>query len=553
MKNGIWQFGLAGIALVALSTGSAFAYLPEGKTFGERAGSAASLTLADVASDPTAQALKALLDQVPAKESFLEKRDRAAMSEFYAERNYEPVWVADGRLTPAAKAVMAAIGAADAEGLDPAAYRLPLATIGDKVPAGPSLSASVEVILSEALLHYARDAYSGRLDPASLGKLVTIKPMLPDSVAVLGSVSSSADPTAAVAALNPPQEGYKRLKLALAEARKANPGPRHEPVPEGKLLKVGVSDPRVPLLRTRLGVAAPASDPNVYDETLSDAVKTFQAGKGLKADGAVGAGTLAFLNAEGKDKTSEIIANMERWRWLPRDMGEFHVEVNIPEFEVRVFDNGKVIHQTRVVTGKVTNQTPIFSNEMQSIVVNPSWNVPASITMKEMLPNVRRDPSYLSRKGYQVLANVGGKYRPVDPSMIDWSSASARNIQIRQPPGDDNALGSIKFLFPNEHSVYLHDTPSKSLFAKDVRAFSHGCVRVQNPLEFADVILAYQGGWTPQRLRKMVGGRESWVNLPKRIPIHLVYFTAVVDDAGTLHTLPDIYGYNARVERALGL
>ena len=294
-------------------------------------------------------------------------------------------------------------------------------------------------------------------------------------------------------------------------------------------------------------------DTELYDETLADAARAYQSSQGLKADGAVGKATLAFLNAEGKDKTAEIIANMERWRWLPHDLGAFHVEVNIPEFEVRIVDNGKVVHETRVVTGKVTNQTPIFSDEMESIVVNPSWNVPASITMKEMLPNVRRDPGYLSRKGYQVLANVGGKYRAVDPSMVDWSNANARKIRIRQPPGDDNALGAIKFLFPNDHSVYLHDTPSKSLFQKDVRAFSHGCVRVQDPLEFADVLLSYEGGWTPQRLRKMVGGKESWVKLPKRIPIYLSYFTAVVDDSGELKTLPDMYGYNARVERALGL
>jgi murein L,D-transpeptidase YcbB/YkuD len=282
-------------------------------------------------------------------------------------------------------------------------------------------------------------------------------------------------------------------------------------------------------------------------------VKKFQAAAGLKADGAAGSATVEVLNGAGKDKTAEIIANMERWRWMPRDLGDFHVEVNVPEFLVRIVDHGKVVREARVVTGKVTNQTPIFSDEMESIVVNPSWNVPASITMKEMLPRVRRDPSYLSRNGYQVLANVNGKYRAVDPTMVDWGSVNAGRIQIRQPPGDDNALGVIKFLFPNEHSVYLHDTPSKSLFKQDVRAFSHGCVRVQDPLDFADVLLAYEGGWTPQRLRRMIGGRESWVNLPKHIPIHIAYFTAFVDDGGTLVTKPDIYGYNGRVERALGL
>ena len=544
---------MAGAAFLALSAGVANAYLPEGRTFRERAGSVASLTIADVASDPAAIALKDALALAPPKETFLQKRDRAAMAEFYSERDYQPVWIKDGRLTPAATAVMARIARASEDGLDPAAYVLPIKTLGSSAPLGPELAAATEMTLDRALLTYARQAYAGRLDPSSVGKLITVKPLLPDPVEVLATVSTASDPGAAVESYNPPHEGYRRLKAALAEARQGPAAAAPAPIAEGKLLKLGVSDPRVPALRARLGLAPVADKPELYDNALAEAVARFQAASGLKADGAAGGTTIAFLNGVGKDKTAEIIANMERWRWLPRDLGTFHVEVNVPEFEVRVFDGGKLVHQTRVVTGKVTNQTPIFSDEMESIVVNPSWNVPASITTKEMLPKLRSDPSYLSRNGYQVLANVGGKMQPVSPGSVDWSTVSARNIQIRQRPGDDNALGAIKFLFPNEHSVYLHDTPSKSLFQRDSRAFSHGCVRVQNPLDFADVLLAYEGGWTSQRLRKMVGGRESWVNLPKKIPIHIIYFTAFVDDAGKLETRPDIYGYNARVERALGL
>lgn len=553
MIGRVLRTALAGTALLALSAGAAFAFLPEGQTFRERAGSAASLTMADVASDPAAIALKTVLAIAPAKESFLDKRDRAAMEEFYSARDYQPVWIKDGRYTPAAKAVMAAIGAAADEGLDPAAYRLPAATLGSTAPLGPDLTAAAELTLDKALLLYARQAYAGRLDPSSIGKLITIKPLLPDPVEILASVSAAPDAAAAVIAYNPPHPGYQRLKAALAEARKLPATEAPAPIAEGKLMKLGVSDPRVPQLRARLGLPAATETPELYDNALAEAVARFQAESGLKADGAAGGNTIAFLNRAGKDDTAEILANMERWRWLPRDLGAFHVEVNVPEFQVRIIDDGKIVHETRVVTGKVTNQTPIFSDEMESIVVNPSWNVPASITTKEMLPKVRNDPSYLSRNGYQVLAKVNGKVVPVSPGSVDWSTASARNIQIRQRPGDDNALGSIKFLFPNEHSVYLHDTPSKSLFQRDQRAFSHGCVRVQNPLEFADVLLAYQGGWTKERLRKMVGGRESWVNLPKHIPIHITYFTAFVDDSGTLQTRPDIYGYNARVERALGL
>jgi len=544
---------LASVALIGLSIGAAHAYLPEGKTFRERAGSAASLAMADAASDPAAQALKILLAAQPKTGSFLEKRDRAALAEFYAERDYMPVWMVDGAYTPRARAVMQRIAAADEDGLDPAAYRLPPAAIGATTPAGAEIAASVDFVLSQAVLHYARQAYAGRLDPASISKLITVKPRLPDPIEVLTTVSSASDGAAAIASFNPQHEGYQRLKKALAVARATETGPRLARVPDGKSMKLGLTDPRVPLLRARLELPAPSEAPEVYDEALAEAVKSFQSSKGLKVDGIAGNATVAYVNGTGKSHTAEIIANMERWRWLPHDLGPFYVMANVPEYLVRVVENGEVIHTTRSVVGKVTNQTPIFSDQMESIVVNPSWNVPASITMKEMLPAVRRDPSYMSRKGYQVLANVDGKYRPIDPQMVDWSNVNPRQIMIRQPPGDDNALGSVKFLFPNEHAVYLHDTPSKSFFKRDTRALSHGCVRVQDPLEFADVLLAHQGGWTKQRLRKMVGGKEKWINLPNRIPIHLTYFTAFVDDSGSLETRPDVYGFNARVEKALGL
>jgi murein L,D-transpeptidase YcbB/YkuD len=544
---------LASVALIGLSVGAAHAYLPEGKTFRERAGSAASLAMADVASDPAAQALKTILSAPVKAESFVDKRDRAAMVEFYAERDYQPVWMVDGVYTPQARKVMQRIAAAAEDGLDPSAYRLPPAQVGAETPAGAEIAASVDLVLSKAVLTFARQAYAGRLDPSSISKLITMKPLLPDPIEVLTAVSSATDGAVAIAGFNPPHEGYLRLKKALAESRATDTGPALARLPEGKSMKVGLSDPRVPLLRARLDVPAPSEAPEVYDEALAEAVKTFQSGKGLQADGIAGNATVAYINGTGKTNTAEILANMERWRWMPRDLGDFYVLANVPEFSVRVVEDGKVIHTARTVVGKITNQTPIFSDQMESIVVNPSWNVPASITMKEMLPAVRRDPNYMARKGYQVLANVDGKFRPVDPQMVDWSNVNPRQIMIRQPPGDDNALGSVKFLFPNEHAVYLHDTPSKSFFKRDARALSHGCVRVQDPLEFADILLAHQGGWTPARLRKMIGGKEKWINLPNRIPIHLTYFTAFVDDNGTLETRPDIYGYNGRVEKALGL
>jgi L,D-transpeptidase YcbB len=216
-------------------------------------------------------------------------------------------------------------------------------------------------------------------------------------------------------------------------------------------------------------------------------------------------------------------------------------------------ENGSVVHETRVIVGKPTNRTPTFSSAISYLIVNPYWNVPTSIVSKEMLPEIRADPyDYFARQGFQVFARVGGRFRQVDPSYVDWYSVNPRSVQIRQVPGDDNALGRIKFMFPNQHSVYLHDTPSKRLFQRDVRALSHGCVRVENPLDFADALLARAApDWNSKRLEKLYGGPERRVNLDTPVPVHLVYFTTSVDTDGTLHHFDDIYGYDAAMAAKL--
>ena len=274
----------------------------------------------------------------------------------------------------------------------------------------------------------------------------------------------------------------------------------------------------------------------------------------LHADGIVGPRTRAILN--GASQQSEVVAlitNMERWRWMPRDLGAFNVIVNVPEFRLRVMSDGQSVHETRVVVGKPKNPTPLFSDEIEHIVVNPYWNVPASILRKEMLPSARSNPSFFSQNGYQVLASSGGRTRIVDPWSVNWNYVNPATIRIRQPPGPRNALGRIKFLFPNRHAVYLHDTPSKNLFERITRAFSHGCVRVQNPMEFADALLVHEPKWNADRLRALFGGKQQWVNLKTHVPIHLAYFTARIDDDGTLARITDIYGYDTKLRRIMGI
>jgi murein L,D-transpeptidase YcbB/YkuD len=334
-----------------------------------------------------------------------------------------------------------------------------------------------------------------------------------------------------------------------------------------------VNDPRVALLRQRLKIAAPtvadpktatadpgvaaadatatAPDPNVYDETVVAAVKAWQASAGLKADGMLGHGSLAVLNKVPANPVNTILVNMERWRWMADDLGRFYVRVNIPNFNLDIYRDGKVIYTTRIVVGQTDKQTPVFSDEIRIVDVNPTWNVPASIAVKEMLPKLMSNPASLSQ--YQIFVNYNGRFQAVDPTQVDWSSVDMRRVQIKQPPGDDNALGSIKFLFPNPFAVYLHDTNSKSFFQRDYRALSHGCMRVQNPWDFASVLLAGEPNVTVPQLKAMVGGDERQIDLAHHIPVHITYFTAWIDDSGELQLRSDLYGHDREMEQDLGL
>ncbi len=348
---------------------------------------------------------------------------------------------------------------------------------------------------------------------------------------MLALVTTTPNVRAALASFAPQYPGYAALKAKLAEMRPEQSAVAPPQVPQGKVLRPNMSDPRVPILRARLGLPGEA-DNLVYDHDLVEAVKAFQAKTGQPPSGIIGKGTISAMNDTGERRVGDIIANMERWRWLPHEMAQTYVMVNIPEFMVRIVKDGKLFHETKVVVGKPENQTPLLTHDMEYIVFNPSWNVPPGIARKEMLPRLAADPYYLARQGIDVVRNG----RVVDPGMVDWSRGT-QGYAFRQPPGERNALGRIKFMFPNKHSVYLHDTPSRSLFANDRRAYSHGCVRVFEPLKFGEAIFALgmpQDPWSQGRISKQLGGSEKYVNLKQRFPVHLVYFTTFVNEAGAL-------------------
>jgi murein L,D-transpeptidase YcbB/YkuD len=498
--------------------------------------------------DPLTAAIRRELALAGREGAYLDKRDMAGVADYYARQGHAPTWTAEGRLTERAKTLIARIHQAEHDGLLDV-YRTPVIGMGEVKPASIAVTARAEVMLSHALAAYARHAQTGQLDPADISSNFEYDRPMPDPVEVLANLATAGDPAAALAAYNPSNPEFVALRDKLAEIRTSKVE-RPPAVPDGGLLKLGSRDDRITILRERLKVTAAAADPRLFDEAVDLAVRAFQEQAGLKADGIVGRGTLGALNAAANDHATTILANMERWRWMPRELGNFYVRVNVPNYNLDIYLNDEIAYTTRIVVGDTGHQTPMFSHEIEHVVVNPVWNVPSSIAVKEMLPQIRANPGALN--GYQVFANFDGRFRPVNPWMIDWYNVDMRRIQIKQPPGERNALGSIKFMFPNPYAVYLHDTPSKSYFERDYRALSHGCMRVMNPWEFAEALLRFDPNVSVEQLRSLVGGRETRVDLTTKIPVHITYFTAWVDESGELVVRDDIYGHDARVEEAFG-
>lgn len=500
---------------------------------------------------PVDQAIVAEIAKVVASATGDARRRADAVAKVYEARGNQPMWVEGDHYSDKAKATIARLADAVEDGLNPIDYALPEA---DLSAATTELVANADLRVSMAVATFAEQASGGRVAPRSISKDITRTPERIPADKALATVADAADPAAALEGFNPPTEGFKRLKAMLAEVRAAkdNAEPAPEPVALAKSLKPGMSDDGVPGLRKRLGLASPAEgiDPALYDEALVTAIEAFQKENGLSADGVVGARTIAVLNGAHRDVEGEIIANMEMWRWMPRDLSQDYVFVNIPEFKVRVIRHGLQVHEARVVVGKVANQTPVFTGEMQYLVVNPYWHIPESIKVKEMLPQIQADPAgYFARHGYEVTWDG----QLIDPTRVIWDENAVKAVGIRQVPGEANALGNIKFMFPNKHAVYLHDTPLRSLFNRDVRAFSHGCVRVDDPMAFADAVLQGDPDWTVPKLQAMFGGDERRVDIATHLKVHLAYFTAFVDEGGKLQLRDDIYGHVQAIKKALGM
>lgn len=483
-----------------------------------------------------------------------------ALPRFYEARAYRPAWT-EGSLD-AARSLVAAIRSADREGLRPSDYHLArieglLASIDSAHTAGVAPASSdlvdLDLLLTDAFLVYGAHLLLGRVDPVELDPEWKAARRSADLPAILERALATGDVKGELAALVPRQPGYERLRDALARYRALQRAGGWPAVEGGGPLRRGDRGDRVRQLRGRLA-ATRDLDPRLargdrYDDEVEEAVRRFQLRHGLDATGAVDVMTLAELSAPVEQRIEQIIVNMERWRWLPEDLGARHIRVNIAGFDAAVYEGTTPVLDMKAMVGHQYRKTPVFSDTVRLVVFAPYWNVPRMIAVQDILPKVQADIGYLERNRIEVWQ--GG--RKVDPARVDWAAVDTTRFayRFRQEPGPTNPLGQVKFLFPNRFDVYVHDTPSREKFDLAERAFSSGCIRVEKPAELAAYLLD-SPTWSMERVQTaMEGLQEQTVRVPRPIPIHILYYTAWVDPDGTVEFRNDIYRRDGPVEEAL--
>ena len=487
------------------------------------------------------------------------KRTRA----FYEQREFLPAWIEGTSPRPQMQGLMRALRAAEREGLDPELYAVSMleakhqeATSGFLTDKGfdPAEAGALDVWLTYLYMRYASDLADGLSNLVHADKSWKIAPEKFDAQAHLEKALTDNRVEESLAELTPRTGEYDRLRQLLARYldQKAKGG--WPQIPSMKL-KPGQKSPHVPALAARLaasgdytGPVPRAGTPAAYSPELQEAVTVFQRRHGLADDGIVGPGAIAAMNVSIDRRIDQVSMNLERWRWLPRDLGDRYMLVNIPEMRLDVYEGDSIPLSMRVVVGKSDTPTPIFNDRMTYIVFSPYWNVPPSIAEGETLPALMNDSEFLARNNMEVLDAAGNV---VDPATMDLSDPSA--YRFRQKPGTSNSLGLVKFMFPNQFNVYLHDTPADSLFERATRSFSHGCVRVEDPVALAQYVLRDQPDWTADRIRAaMHAGEEKTVKLRTPIPVYLGYWTARVRSDNTVQFRPDVYNIDRRLAARLG-
>jgi L,D-transpeptidase YcbB len=516
--------------------------------------------------DPTAKTDSVFVERYVAHEPEF-KEHRNIIMKFYRDRNFRLGWFKKDDLIPQANTFIDVVNKAYREGLNPNDYKIKdfkqMFTRFEQTDKDDSarylLKQEIDVALTASYMNYASDFYRGIVNYKKLDNIEwSVRKNKIKLNKALETILRERDSRYPYYQFEPLHEEYNQLRTALQQyrdIRKAGGWPKIEGVTK---LKLGDSSTVVPLLRKRLlpqnrwNVTGP--NQFIYDQELSDAVRDFQARHGMKPDGALGPNTLKYMNVSIDERIDQIIINMERWRWVPKPkkFEEKHIFVNIPEYMLYARDKGQKVLEMRVIVGKTMNSTPVFSDKLEYIVFSPYWNVPTKIVVDEFKPKLINDPGWLERMDMELLNGFGKNAQPLSPYSVDWASIDEKNFKyrIRQRPGPDNPLGDIKFIFPNEHEVYLHHTASETLFNQTQRGFSHGCVRVEKPVELASFLLSDKPDWDETRIiEAMHAGEEKYENLKTKVPVYIVYFTAWVDDQGKVHFRDDIYGHDKELER----
>ncbi|MBG8553943.1 L,D-transpeptidase family protein [Hymenobacter guriensis] len=500
---------------------------------------------------------------------------------FYRERDFRLGWFRGHELVPQAKTMLNVINKAGDEGLNPKDYKIKdfdklfaeLEAAQMDTTKRNALEKQIDVALSGTYFNWASDFYRGTVNPREVKSIDwNVKRNKIKLHKALMTILKERESTYPYYEFEPLHPEYDRLKKALADYRELQRNGGWPQLPATTKLKPGDASPTVALLRQRLlnepaaapkavavnntsgnGTAPGAAPAPKYDDELVGAVKEFQELNGLKADGVVGGETLRQLNVPLQSRIEQITVNMERWRWIPKRFEPSYLMVNIPDYKLHVIEDNKEVFDMRVIVGKALNATPVFSDKVEFVVLAPYWNVPYSIIDKEMRRGLSNDPvGTLNRLDMEVVKGSGAKATPVDPTSIDWANLTEKTWKytLRRRPGPKNDLGDVKFIFPNSNDVYLHDTPHDELFNQTKRGFSHGCVRVEEPIKLAEYLLRNKSGYDEAKILDVISQRkEQYVALPEKLPVYLVYFTSWVDDAGKVHFRDDIYGHDKALAR----
>jgi murein L,D-transpeptidase YcbB/YkuD len=494
----------------------------------------------------------------------------AELPRFYAQRNHRPAWITtDDRAFALADEMVQQLEDARYDGLAPQHYHLDsirslLQTARQRVAAGRSLDADLHVdlefLLTDAFLMLGSHLRAGRVNPETLDSewLVHI-----DSQGNLARVLEGAIESRrigeALDGLRPPHPEYTALRKALKIHHTRGEAAEWPRLPEKTSWERGQRGAIADLLRERLRLSgdlpqAPEGADADADAELFEGLRRFQERHGLEVDGRMGAQTLQALNVSSEERARQIELNLERWRWLPHELGTRHIRVNVPQFDLTVIEDGQEVMRMRVVVGRHYRRTPVFSSFLDHVVFNPDWNIPTRIAVEDILPKARKDPNYLHREKIRVFESWDTGAAELDPSRIDWNQVSGPGFRykFKKDPGSHNDLGRVKFTFANKFAVYLHDTPSKRLFDRSMRGFSSGCIRIEKPIDLAEYVLRDSPGWPRDAVvAALESGANRTIRLSHKIPLHLIYMTAGAAPDGRPRFWPDIYQRDPKLDRAL--